>query len=477
MKVENKGITLVALIITIIVLLILATVSISLVINNGILDKAQHGVDKYSEEEELEQIKLAVSSAMLKGNGFLNKENLDSELQDRFGEEAEAKPIGENWKFNRYKIEHDGKVSGIEELIFTDEVLEKGLKNEPSGSKIEIITANIDGNECSGLSIIGRSNRHWNDPDKLNNCIRWYINVDLTGFNTLEFYAKKGADHGIMAVYVDDQMLKSVPYREFSEIWNKYVLNLENYSGEHIISFVGGYTDFTGNSYSNTQYCNIKLYEKKKILPAEYQQVEYIESSGTQWIDTMIVPSNVTNFKILIEMQGTNVGRNGCQRYNYKGTNYWCLAPNFGFVNDVSIQCGPGATEALVDSNSTTQRHIYGIDVQELKYIYDSNQIKNNNISNINAIDSFFIFASNYNESAQYFNSSKLYNCKIYNGDLIIKCFIPCYSKTTVTDVDGIQRQEGTVGLYDTVEGKFYTNKGTGSFGYGMDDGTYVAPQ
>ena len=56
---KNKGVTLVALIITIIILLILATVSISLVINNNILDKAQHGVDKYSEEEELEQIKLA----------------------------------------------------------------------------------------------------------------------------------------------------------------------------------------------------------------------------------------------------------------------------------------------------------------------------------------------------------------------------------------------------------------------------------
>ena len=55
----NKGITLVALIITIIVLLILATVSINLVINNGILDKAKTAVDKYSEGEICEQIKLA----------------------------------------------------------------------------------------------------------------------------------------------------------------------------------------------------------------------------------------------------------------------------------------------------------------------------------------------------------------------------------------------------------------------------------
>ena len=56
---SNKGITLVALIITIIVLLILAMVSISLVMNGGIIGKSKNAVDKYSDEEIAEQIKLA----------------------------------------------------------------------------------------------------------------------------------------------------------------------------------------------------------------------------------------------------------------------------------------------------------------------------------------------------------------------------------------------------------------------------------
>ena len=58
---SNKGITLVALIITIIVLLILAMVSISLVMNGGIIGKSKSAVDKYSQEEIEEQIKLAYS--------------------------------------------------------------------------------------------------------------------------------------------------------------------------------------------------------------------------------------------------------------------------------------------------------------------------------------------------------------------------------------------------------------------------------
>ena len=56
---QTKGITLIALIITIIVLLILAVVSIRLVVNNGILGKAEKGVKVYSESETEEKVKLA----------------------------------------------------------------------------------------------------------------------------------------------------------------------------------------------------------------------------------------------------------------------------------------------------------------------------------------------------------------------------------------------------------------------------------
>ena len=55
----NHGITLVALIITIIVLLILAMVSIRLVMNGGIIDRAERGTQAYTESEIQEQIKLA----------------------------------------------------------------------------------------------------------------------------------------------------------------------------------------------------------------------------------------------------------------------------------------------------------------------------------------------------------------------------------------------------------------------------------
>ncbi len=47
---SSKGITLVALVITIIVLLILAGVTLSILFSTGILDNAQHAVNLYNEK-------------------------------------------------------------------------------------------------------------------------------------------------------------------------------------------------------------------------------------------------------------------------------------------------------------------------------------------------------------------------------------------------------------------------------------------
>ncbi len=61
-KIKNqKGITLIALVITIIILLILAGVALSIIFNGGVIDKSQNAVDSYeysskNEKEKLEDL-------------------------------------------------------------------------------------------------------------------------------------------------------------------------------------------------------------------------------------------------------------------------------------------------------------------------------------------------------------------------------------------------------------------------------------
>lgn len=60
---SEKGITLVALVITIVILIILATVSISFAVNGGLFDKAQKGADMYKDSAEDEAQTLNVVDA------------------------------------------------------------------------------------------------------------------------------------------------------------------------------------------------------------------------------------------------------------------------------------------------------------------------------------------------------------------------------------------------------------------------------
>ena len=78
---EGKGITLIALVITIIVLLILAGVTIAtLTGDNGILTKAQEASEKTKQANAEEQVQLAVVGS-IGTDGILNLENLNKELE------------------------------------------------------------------------------------------------------------------------------------------------------------------------------------------------------------------------------------------------------------------------------------------------------------------------------------------------------------------------------------------------------------
>ena len=85
-KKQTKGITLIALVITIIVLLILAGVSISMLSgDNSILQKATDARERTGTAQTEEKIKLAYAAGLTNGNGSIDKASLLTELQKEFG--------------------------------------------------------------------------------------------------------------------------------------------------------------------------------------------------------------------------------------------------------------------------------------------------------------------------------------------------------------------------------------------------------
>jgi len=122
---KNKGITLIALVITVIVLLILAGISISMLSgNNSILSRAGQAKDESVVGQEKEQVELAyVSVAVNKLGNDVTDDELQIELNKSVGDGKTDVSTNDDDTLNVYFIdtEHnynvdDGKVSKIEPL-------------------------------------------------------------------------------------------------------------------------------------------------------------------------------------------------------------------------------------------------------------------------------------------------------------------------------------------------------------------------
>ena len=203
------------------------------------------------------------------------------------------------------------------------------------------------------------------------------------------------------------------------------------------------------------QSLNVK--EKQKLLPDEYQQVEYIESTGTQYIDTGYLAQLDTRFVCKVKFTDLNIGtRNGTYGNNSNGCRYY-----FGTLNGLFI-VGYGDVNGYNHNVATADTYVHEISIDNSHFLVDGISLLDYNRSWTSTVGNIILFAIiTYDNNGVLGKGNQiLYYSNIYNNNTLVRGFVPCYSTTTVTNVDGEICDEGTAGLYDLVEGKFYTNKG-----------------
>ena len=136
----NKGITLIALVITIIVFLILAGVTIAtLTGDNGILTKAQNSKEKNAQKTVEEQINLAVQASRINEGLVINKEILEQELTNNGIEITKSENDELPWTVKKdgyvYTISENGEVKEKEGIAITTGDIEI-LKGSTEGKKV-----------------------------------------------------------------------------------------------------------------------------------------------------------------------------------------------------------------------------------------------------------------------------------------------------------------------------------------------------
>ena len=253
--------------------------------------------------------------------------------------------------------------------------------------------------------------------------------------------------------------------REYDENYNvvKDTNNYDNLSTNFSITltsqtryvkirlFIQG-ANFTNNFPTNVSFhrtgTRTGYAEHLNQLPADYQEVEYIESTGTQYIDTGFKPNQNTTFKLTFQLSSIEITQgifgvgdsdlSKTYRLGVSSAGYFYFAKRGTQFNGAS-----GTSNTNKNTFEFKNDKVY-LNGNEYVSITDTTSYQCEN----NAYVFFFSGATTITKA-----SGKLFELKLYDNGTLVRNFIPCYKKST-----------NEIGLFDLVQQKFYTNAGTGTF-------------
>ena len=191
------------------------------------------------------------------------------------------------------------------------------------------------------------------------------------------------------------------------------------------------------------------VWEKSSpVLPYD-AEIEYIQSNGTQYIDTNVGGTGTfTSARIIIDAQFTSI------------TSRCLTGASNGFYFGVNNSRWEASYNHYV-SGANTNRHTFEKKLLKPKsHIFYLDGVTKNTWSTTVSDDNYgytvYLFAMNSGNSPLLFCQYKLYSAKIYINDVLL--------------FDAIPVRKSQVGcLYDRVSGGLFYNLGSGSFPLGPD--------
>ena len=221
-------------------------------------------------------------------------------------------------------------------------------------------------------------------------------------------------------------------------------------------------------SYANMTASNggintISLIESN-ASSTEYEELEYVEGTTTgssgSYIDTLIKPNS--NTKVEVQFSVNELGTNQCvigSRNAASGTSKNGFAIWGSASNKIRFDYQSAPPPFIEYSNSANTIHTV-IKDKEKNYV-DGVQQDSNTIENFKTDYSMLLFAINSGTSGrQSCLSGKIYYCKIWDNDILVRDFIP------------VKRiSDNAIGMYDRVSKTFFANLGSGDFVGGPSKG------
>ena len=212
------------------------------------------------------------------------------------------------------------------------------------------------------------------------------------------------------------------------------------------ISGVSGLFDLVNSTFYSNDGSGSFVSGKKLYDIDDCDRLEYIESTGTQWIDTLVYPETETRIQTKISMKSVTgdavIGHMGSHDVQLDNADYRIFNYDNQFYLDIM--------SARIFGGSWLNNVVYEIEFGNhyVKFLSNGSIIvTGSTVSYVNTSTTIKIFKGLSNNAQAY-----LYYLKIYSGDTLIRHYVP------------VRTFDGLVGLYDLKESEFYENDGTESF-------------
>ena len=190
-------------------------------------------------------------------------------------------------------------------------------------------------------------------------------------------------------------------------------------------------------------------------LPVEYQEVEYLESVGGQYINLPYGFLDTDEVEIVASLKSTgndkymvapSVWNNHTNRFSMAGKYGTAFRVGFGSLGTSATRFSPGiASDALIHKWTYKNRTFTIVDLESVCDVSSATFGEETNYLRL-------FYGYNASTAGQICS----FHQKKANGNELN--LIPCYRKS-----------DNEPGMYDTVSGTFYTNSGTGEFLVGGD--------
>ena len=189
----------------------------------------------------------------------------------------------------------------------------------------------------------------------------------------------------------------------------------------------------------------------------------YLESTGTQWIDTLFLPTEKSKFISTLQLVGKiNVSLFGCEATPLSNFNRVQFFVGTKAVYSFRMPDGRLGYDSAIDGHDKVFV-IY--DIKNKIFNIDNRYFINHDFVMPVFENSLTLYGQKYSVSSiRTLSQSKFYNFIIYEDDVLVRHFVPVPRGLVIGDFVVPEN-----GMWDIVEQKFYGNMGTGEFIYGVD--------